>query len=228
MYRIFNKLPSVQLGELLPSHCRNDLNIKIILDHINLPPHQKSWTTRDGVEIKPFHDDVTPIYCLTTSLHPELVLEIGTSYGNLSANICMWTDADIVTVNALSEQISGGAITHKLEKADIGKVYRKYNFTGRVKQLYFNTLDIDFSRYFSENSIDIAIIDGCHDTDYVINDFLKAVPYVKKGGIILLHDTHPSMVAHLGGSYKACVYLRKKRYDIIHIRDTWWAYWKNA
>ena len=64
------------------------------------------------------------------------------------------------------------------------------------------------------------------DTQFVINDFTLIAPYIKAGGIVIFHDTHPSRAGHLNGSYDACVQLRRRGYDIQHIEDCWWGYWR--
>jgi len=122
----------------------------------------------------------------------------------------------------LPEQISGKNITYSILKEDIGRVYKKYNFDDRLILLYENTVEIELFDYFKKESIDLAIIDACHDTKYVINDFIKIHPYVEDSGIILFHDTHPNMKGHLVGSYYAAMILRSKGYDIRHLSNTWW------
>lgn len=174
------------------------------------------------------HDDLTPLLTLVKELGPDLVVEFGTGYGNTTANICRLTESKVITVNALAEQISGRWITYALTSEEIGRVYRRYGFADRVSQVYANTLDLDLSRYISPFTIDLGIIDACHDNDYVISDFQKMVPFVRPGGVIMLHDTHPIRKGHLSGSYSACKYLRKWGWNVLHIQNTWWGIWVNG
>jgi hypothetical protein len=88
-------------------------------------------------------------------------------------------------------------------------------------------MQLDLAPYLAHSSVDLAIVDACHDCEYVINDFLKVVPYIRPGGMVLLHDTHPSLSLHLWGSYRACMVLRQRGFDICHIKDTWWGVWVN-
>ncbi len=115
--------------------------------------------------------------------------------------------------------------TYELDREEIGRVYRKFGFTDRVTQIFENTLTLDLSSYFAKPCIDLAIIDACHDTSYVLSDFKKIAPFVTLGGIVLLHDTHPSMRGHLSGSYIACMKLRQQGWNVKHIRGTWWGIW---
>lgn len=172
------------------------------------------------------HDDLTPLLRIIKSLNPRVVLEIGTGYGNMTANICnQFTDLMVYTVNPPAEAQSGKLVTFTLTKEQIGRVYRAHGFGDRVTQIYKNSKDLDLSHYFTDPIIDLAVIDGCHDTDYVLNDFYKALPFVRSKGIILLHDTHPSLKKHLADTYLACMLLRKKGFDVVHIQGTWWGMW---
>ena len=89
---------------------------------------------------------------------------------------------------------------------------------------------------FSHTSIDQGISiqtlksdfdDPSHQSWFVsvLNDFKKIVPYIRPDGIVLMHDTHPSMRSHLLGSYRACLKLRQEGYSISHILNTWWGLW---
>jgi len=191
-------------------------HFKPITDDCYMPPYRGSS-----------HNDLEFLLTLGHQLDPAIVLELGTAYGNTVANLCLaCTTARILTVNALPEQISGEHVTEVLAQEDIGRVYRDAGFAERVTQIFANTLDLALDEYSEPNSIDMAIIDACHDTDFVIHDFELVAPFVRPDGFVLLHDTHPSMERHLGSSYRACMALRREGYDIRHVRGTWWAVWK--
>jgi len=187
-----------------------------IMDDICLPPYK----------VPNDHNDYDPIMMAINSTKPKIVLEFGTAQGNLTANICnQIPEARIYTVNALDEEQTGGITTFNLTKEEIGRVYRKHGFEDRVVQIYKNTLDLDLSEYFQTQEIDFAIIDACHDVDYVINDFTIIEPFMNKDSMIFLHDTHPNMKDHLKGSYIACMNLRRKGFNIKHLKGTWWGVW---
>ena len=189
-----------------------------ILDEICLPPYRG-----------PRHDDFTPLMKIAKHLDAKVILELGTAHGNTVANLCLQCpSAKIITVNAASTSQSGKLTTFELTPQEIGIVYRNHGFGERVTQILANTLTLDLSEHLRVASVDLAIVDACHDTEYVINDFHKVRDYVKRGGYVLLHDTHPSMTDHLIGSYRACMKLRKQGFDIRHIEGTWWALWEPA
>ncbi len=189
---------------------------------------------KDGICLPPYHetknhDDFGALMAVVTALRPETVLELGTAYGNTVANICRaCPSARVFTVNAPPEEISGDVITYALSKNEIGRVYRQYGFSERVVQIWCNTLKLDLAQYLRPGTVNLAIVDACHDYKYVINDFLKVVPFIRSGGIVLLHDTHPSLKGHLWGSYTACMMLRRRGYEIRHIEGTWWGIWVNT
>jgi predicted O-methyltransferase YrrM len=175
------------------------------------------------------HDDYTPLMKIVKALQPSVVLELGTAHGNATANICRQSPrTKIYTVNAPVEEQTGELTTYDLTVEEIGRVYREHGFAERVVQIFANTLHLDLSRYFTEPVVELAIIDACHDTEYVVNDFHKVKPYVKPGGIVLFHDTAQSLTpSHLDGSYRACLKLRSEGHDIRQLKNTWWAVWVN-
>lgn len=213
--RLFNRLPRLEIDlSSQPPQVQAP-----ILEDICLPPH---FGPTD-------HDDFLPLMHIAALLRPTTVVELGTAHGNTVANICrQCPDATVYTVNALTDQQSGTIVTYALTRDEIGRVYQAHGFGDRVVQIFENTLSLDLSRYLPGPVVDLAIIDACHDTDYVINDFLKVKPFIRPEGVVLLHDTHPSMKGHLAGSYIACMMLRRRGYDIRHIKNTWWALWANT
>ena len=207
-------LPTIALSELVDPQVIPD---EPIMEDLCLPNHFQ----------EPGHNDFVPLLQILKSRQPKVVLELGTAHGNTTANICkQCPEAQVYTVNALPEQISGDIITFALTKDEIGRAYRNQGCGSRVQQIYANTLELDLSSHLGQGTVDVAVVDACHDTPFVVNDFLKVVPYMKPGGLVLLHDTHPSMEEHLIGSYRACMALRKKGYDIRHLQDTWWGIWQ--
>ena len=208
-------LPSISLRSVVTGSVEVD---DVILDDICLPPY---YGPDD-------HDDVSPFLSILRSCQPRIVVECGTGYGNSTANICrQCPEATVYTVNALPEQIAGVVTTYTLSRDEIGRVYRAHGFANRVVQIYGNTVTVDWSDYFDNSVVNLALIDACHDVDYVISDFERVLPYMNENGIVLLHDTHPSMKAHLQGSYLACMELRRRGHDVKHLEGTWWAIWRH-
>jgi predicted O-methyltransferase YrrM len=207
-------LPAVELADLAPP----DTPVAPpILDHICMPPH---YYRQD-------HDDFTPLMKLARARQPKIIVELGTAHGNTTANLCRHCPgARVFTVNAPVEEMTGAITTFGLRREEIGSVYRQHGFAAQVTQIYANTLRLDLAPHLHGQPVDLGIVDACHDTEYVLNDFQKLRPHLAPQGLILLHDTHPSMEDHLMGSYVACLKLRQQGFDVRWLRDTWWAVWQ--
>ncbi len=119
---------------------------------------------------------------LTKALRAKVAIEFGTVYGNTAANLCLAGVERVITVNALPEQTSGVTRTFDLTESEIGCVYRKHGYERQVTQLLCNTLEVNLQESIPESSADIAIVDACHDYDFVIRDFLKVAPFIRPGG----------------------------------------------
>lgn len=177
----------------------------------------------------PTFRDFDALIGIAMKLQPRLVIELGTAYGNTVANLCRFVaDLHVVTVNAPAREQSGALTTFELTADEIGRVYRSCGCSDRVTQVLANTLTMDLSGYVADASCGLAIIDACHDTEYVLNDFHKIRSFSSEGGYILFHDTHPSMRGHLRGSYMACMRLRKQGFDVRHLVGTSWGIWRHG
>lgn len=218
LFQIRHPLPSVEIAQII-GRGPEKVSPPITQD-ICLPPH---FGPTD-------HDDFSPLMQMVRARQPKIVLELGTAHGNTVANICHTSpQSQVWTVNAPVEEQTGTTVTFELSREEIGRAYRASGFEDRVVQIFENTLHLDLSQYFKGREVDLAIIDACHDTAYVLNDFEKVAPFIKPGGVVLFHDTHPRLPADsFSGSYIACILLRRKGYDIRHLRGTWWGIWING
>jgi predicted O-methyltransferase YrrM len=207
-------LPEIEL----PQPVTNSEIAEPIADKICMPPFYFDTA----------HDDFFPLMRLARALDPRVIVELGTAHGNTSANLALnCPRARIITVNAPVELMTGSSTTYSLTRDEIGAVFLGAGFGDRVTQVFANTLDLDMSCSLQPGEkIDLGIVDACHDEEYVINDFLKLLPFMSDRGIILLHDTDKKMEGHLRGSYMACMKLRQRGHDIRQLRDTWWGVWR--
>jgi predicted O-methyltransferase YrrM len=182
----------------------------------------------DDICMPPYHganafDDYNSLISVARWLQPACILELGTAHGNTVANLCReLPNARVITVNAPVSMQTGVLTTYELTESEIGRVYRNHGFSGRVKQVYADTMAMNLSDHLGTEKIDLAIIDACHDRAYVVNDFKKTIPHMRVGGVVLLHDTHPSLLHHLYDSYRACVELRESGYDVKYLKGSSW------
>lgn len=212
-----HRLPGVTLAELIGARTFSG---ELIMDQMCMPPHAFQDATMND------HDDIRPLLAIAQTMQPRTIVELGTAHGSTVANLCKFCpEAHVWTVNAPAEDMTGSITTFELTKQSIGWVYREHGYAPRVTQIFENTLELEMGAHLGDARIDLGIIDACHDTEFVMNDFAKLLPWMSERGVIVLHDTHPSMRKHLFGSYRACVRLRAVGHDIRHLRETWWGVW---
>jgi len=171
--------------------------------------------------------DAESLATVMRNTDPAVSLEIGTANG--MATVLMSANAPsskIYTVNIPPEEIlagKGGKLTTvAMEREQIGVAFRERNLEN-ITQIYADTAtwmpDI--------GNIDVAYIDGCHDTEYVYNDTRKILKHMKPGGIILWHDFNPGLVKKFGWINSVCLGVEKLCRDglirgrIFYIRDSW-------
>lgn len=206
------QLPQVDLVELCPN---STLEYPTITEKLCMPPYKGDETLKD----------YSFLISLIKYKNPKIVLELGTAHGTTVANICAVCNAKVYTVNALAEQTEGNLITYSLTKDEIGYVYRKIGYADRVVQIYENTRNLKILDWVEPKTVDFAIIDACHDAEFVVNDFLKIYPSLSDHAIVLFHDTNPSLKEHFFDSYLGSMYLRKLGFNTKHIYESSWGIW---
>ena len=178
-------------------------------------------------ERKGVADDLDVLVRVAMARAPRLVFEIGTGHGSAVANIAKYTQARFVTTNPKPDAVKGHHVTFEhLPAGDIGRLYRLYGYSPRVRQVYMNSEQFSPEEYAPLGSCDLAIIDGCHDAAVVRADFHKMVPMMSPGGLIMFHDCHASKGPHTRGIHLVCLSLRDHKFDIRAIPRSWWAVWE--
>jgi hypothetical protein len=75
--------------------------------------------------------------------------------------------------------------------------------------------------------IDVAFIDGCHDSEFVYNDTLKVLSIARPGAFILWHDFNLGLTRNYGWIHSVCSGVEalfregKLRGRVIQLRDSW-------
>ena len=171
--------------------------------------------------------DAESLATVMRNARPKVALEIGTANGMgtllMSINA---PEARIFTVNIPPEEIlegKGGKLTTvAIEREKIGSAFRERNRTNII-QILANTAtwipDI--------GTIDVAFIDGCHDTKFVYNDTRKILQYMKPGSFILWHDFNPQLARNFPWIDSVCLGVERLYRDgllrgrMFLIRDSW-------
>jgi predicted O-methyltransferase YrrM len=155
----------------------------------------------------------------------EIILEIGTFRGRTTAAISENApNSKIYTVNILPEDIEGGgeAITAALPKEEIGEYYREKGCQN-IQQIYANTATWEPGF----GPIAVAFIDGCHDSEFVINDTIKVLRRCEPGSLILWHDFNPlltscySWISSVCGGIEELYRKGVLKGKILHLQDSW-------
>jgi len=153
-------------------------------------------------------------------------LEIGTSTGIGTALMSQNApEAKIYTVNIPPREAEAGEggkyITHALENEEIGIYYKKLGLKN-ITQIFANTA------VWTPNIgvIDVAFVDGCHDTKFVFNDTLKIIRCMKPGSFILWHDFNLELAQKRSWIRSVCLGV-DKLYEkgllkgrIFHLKDS--------
>ena len=171
--------------------------------------------------------DAESLATVMRNVSPKVALEIGTSNGMgtvlMAANA---PHARIYTINIPPEEIVGGKggqlTTIALEREKIGVAYRQRGLTN-ITQVFANTATWEPDI----GSIDVAFIDGCHDSEFVYNDTRKVLANTKPGSFILWHDFNLGLVSKYHWIMEVCLGIEKLYADgllrgrIFQIRDSW-------
>lgn len=156
---------------------------------------------------------------------PTILLEIGTSYGYSTALMAQNAPSGTVyTVNIPPEEIENGGknISFAPSRDEIGWYYREQGLTS-IKQILVNTATWEPDI----GTIDVAFIDGCHDTEFVYNDTRKILQHCRPGSLILWHDFAPSLIKVYSWIEEVCRAVEQLYVDglikgkILHLQDSW-------
>lgn len=171
--------------------------------------------------------DAEALGTVVRNTEPTICLDIGTGTGHSAASMAVNApQAQVYTINIPPEEIlaeqGGMHTTIALEREEIGSYYRKRNLAN-VIQILANTAqwqpDI--------GPIDVAFVDGCHDTEFVYNDTRKVLKHMKPGSFVLWHDFNLKLVNKYRWIYSVCMGVEQLFADdliqgrVFHIRDSW-------
>lgn len=171
--------------------------------------------------------DAESIGTVVCNSRPKICVDIGTAEGHSAALIASNApQAQIYTINIPPEEIvagEGGKLTTiALERERIGIYYRQQGLAN-ITQILANT-----ARWIPDiGLIDLAYIDGSHDTSFVYNDTLKILKCMQPGSFILWHDFNLALADKYHWISAVCMGIERLWEDgllkgqIFHIRDSW-------
>lgn len=123
-------------------------------------------------------------------MKPAVIAELGTYSGNSYFAFCQAVkDLQLSTrcyaVDTWKGDIHVGSYDNDVFKRVNEINEREFKSFSELLQMQFD----DAIHHFSDGSIDILHIDGTHTYEAVKNDFTTWLPKVRKGGVVILHDT---------------------------------------
>jgi hypothetical protein len=171
--------------------------------------------------------DAECIGTVVCNANPSVVLEIGTAAGRTTALMAINApQAQVYTLNIPPEELfagKGGELTTiVLEREKIGSYYRERGLKN-VTQFLADSAEWEPCI----GPIDVALVDGCHDTEFVYNDTRKILKTVKPGSFVLWHDFELKLVHKFQWIRSVCLGVEKLYEDgalngnIFHVRDSW-------
>lgn len=125
------------------------------------------------------------------ALRPRSLVELGSHLGTSYFGFCQavsrfGTDTACYAVDTWQGDEHAGFYGN--EVFDTVTAYNTANFSG-FSTLIRSTFDEALS-YFTDGSVDLLHIDGCHSYDAVRADFESWLPKLSDRGLVLLHDTN--------------------------------------
>lgn len=202
----FSKIPSVELGDLLPELKASSLDLALC-----------RFSRSEG---NVSYGEILALCVVAAHLKAKRVFEIGTYNGWTTLQLALNTpeDANITTLDLRKEDMRHVGLQLEkhdmkyIDKATIGDQYKNTRVEQKISQLYGDSATFDFSPFY--DSIDLMFIDGSHHYEYVKRDSENALKMIRDGGVIVWHD-----LLVWQGVTDYLLELSKKL-KVFHIKDT--------
>lgn len=156
------------------------------MSEIELIP--ESLTEEDNtINVEMTNDEIWFVKNFIKKYNPKKIVEIGISAGGNTVNLLKWKDkeAQLFSVDISTEWYRdntklSGFMADDLVVKDNWKLFRGYDYLDVYKEI--------------GDGIDFIIIDTVHAMPGEFFSFISALPQLKEGCVVILHDIHLNMV----------------------------------
>ncbi len=134
-------------------------------------------------------EDTHVVLTLLAHARPRRVLEVGTAFGHMTANLAEWSpeDALVYTLGTVADAQapSGPQGVETTDRASFGRLAGHFGSAEKVLFVTADSLEYDFARL---GELDFVFIDGAHDLAHVLSDTRNAYRALRPGGWLVWHD----------------------------------------
>ena len=140
-------------------------------------------------DVTSWHEHIPFAFTIVQMLKPKIFVELGTHKGDSYCAFCqavnvLGLDTACYAVDTWEgDEHSGLYGSEILEELRTYHDSRYKGFSQLIQSRFEEALD-----YFSDGSIDLIHIDGCHTYDAIKHDFKAWLPKMSQRGIVLFHD----------------------------------------
>lgn len=134
--------------------------------------------------------DTHAVLTLLAHADPRRILEIGTAFGHMTANLTEWShdEARVYSMGIAGEADVKGAAEQNVEIPDTEKFGSFASHFGKGSKITFfraDSLTFDFSQLAP---LDFVFVDGGHDVEHVTSDTRNVYDVLAPGGWLVWHD----------------------------------------
>ncbi len=182
----------------------------------------------------PFEDQQAMLKILSF-LDPNYVFEFGTNWGVTTAIFAQNTSPSckIYTLDICREMFDEETIKKDrelnmvLSKENVGWAYKQLQEASKVKQIFQDSLKLNWKEADYPDFFDIIFVDACHKYNYVKSDTENSIKKLKTGGILLWHDYYPDVSAWTD-VFRYINDFAKTYQPVFHLKRTHIAAWIKA